>query len=81
LVVRPPRTATDALARIAAGLGAAILFAPATRWGYLIYPLALLGAMIAIAPTTQHRDRTAEPHAHGGSPAGPAEPAASPDTH
>jgi hypothetical protein len=78
LVVRPPRTATDALARIAAGLGAAILLAPATRWGYLIYPLALLGAMIAITPTTY---RTAEPHAHGGTPVGPAEPAVNPDTH
>jgi hypothetical protein len=82
LVLRPPRTATDALARIAAGLGAAILLAPATRWGYLIYPLALLGAMIcfsaATSPNTQH---TAEPHAHGGTPVGPTESAANPDTY
>jgi hypothetical protein len=78
LVVRPPRTATDALARIATALGAAILLAPATRWGYLIYPLALLGAMIALSPSGE---RTAEPHAHGGTPVGPTESAVNPDTH
>jgi hypothetical protein len=46
LVVRPPRDPAGATLRIATGLGAAIILAPATRWGYLVYPLALLGAMI-----------------------------------
>lgn len=43
---RPPRTAADATLRIAVGLGAAIALAPATRFGYLVYPLALLGVML-----------------------------------
>jgi len=49
LIVRPPRDPAGATLRIAAGLGAAIILAPATRWGYLVYPLALLGAMIGFA--------------------------------
>ncbi len=44
LVVRPPRDAADVMLRTATGLGTAIILAPATRWGYLVYPLALLGA-------------------------------------
>lgn len=43
---RPPRTAADATLRIAVGLGAAIALAPATRFGYLVYPVALLGVML-----------------------------------
>ncbi|MPZ82757.1 MAG: DUF2029 domain-containing protein [Actinophytocola sp.] len=49
LILRPPRDPAGATLRIAAGLGAAIILAPATRWGYLVYPLALLGAMIGFA--------------------------------
>jgi hypothetical protein len=45
LVVRPPRDPADVVLRTAAGLGTAIILAPATRWGYLVYPLAMLGAM------------------------------------
>jgi hypothetical protein len=79
LLLRPPHAPADALGRIAAGLGAAIVLAPATRWGYLIYPLALLGAMIQLgAPSSV---RAAEPHAHGDTPVGPTEPVANPDTH
>jgi hypothetical protein len=79
LLLRPPRAPADALGRIAAGLGAAIVLAPATRWGYLIYPLALLGAMIQLgAPSSV---RAAEPHAHGDTPVGPTESVANPDTH
>jgi hypothetical protein len=44
VVVRPPRTGADAALRLAVGLGAAIMLTPATRWGYVVYPLALLGA-------------------------------------
>ncbi|HET9141963.1 glycosyltransferase family 87 protein [Actinophytocola sp.] len=68
LVLRPPRTAADTMLRIAAGLGAAILLAPATRWGYLIYPLAMLGAMVGFSAVPGHEDRTAEAHAPGGPP-------------
>jgi Glycosyltransferase family 87 len=46
LFLRPPRDPASATLRIATALGTAILLAPATRWGYLVYPLALLGAMI-----------------------------------
>ncbi|WP_082860284.1 glycosyltransferase family 87 protein [Alloactinosynnema sp. L-07] len=52
LVVRPPRSGTEVLVRVAVGLGAAILLAPATRWGYLVYPVALAGAAIAFAAIT-----------------------------
>ncbi|HEV7649594.1 MAG TPA: glycosyltransferase 87 family protein [Actinophytocola sp.] len=63
LVLRPPRDPAGATVRIAAGLGAAIVLAPATRWGYLVYPLALLGAMIGFrsagtARERRRRDRT-----------------------
>jgi hypothetical protein len=46
LAVRPPKSTTDAALRAAVALGAATLLAPATRFGYLIYPAALVGAMI-----------------------------------
>lgn len=44
LVRRPPANGSGAVLRIAVGLGALILLTPATRWGYLVYPLVLLGA-------------------------------------
>lgn len=49
LVSRPPRDPADAMLRIATGLGVAIILAPATRWGYLVYPVAMLGAMIGFS--------------------------------
>jgi hypothetical protein len=48
LLRRPPRTTADAALRIAVGLAGAIMLAPATRWGYLVYPVVLLGAAIAL---------------------------------
>jgi hypothetical protein len=48
LVWRPPRSAADAAIRIAAGLGGAIMLAPATRYGYLVYPVVLLAAAITL---------------------------------
>jgi hypothetical protein len=51
LVVRPPRDPADVMLRTAAGLGTAIVLAPATRWGYLVYPLAMAGAMLAFFAT------------------------------
>lgn len=64
LILRPPQDPAGAVLRIAVGLGSAIILAPATRWGYLVYPVALLGAMIGFASvdgTTlgrTRRDRT-----------------------
>jgi len=47
LVRRPPANGSGAVLRIAVGLGALILLTPATRYGYLVYPLVLLGAHLA----------------------------------
>lgn len=58
LVLRPPATASDAALRIAVGLGAATLLTPATRWGYLVYPLVLLGAWLCF-----REQRAPEPRA------------------
>ena len=49
LVIRPPRLGSDALFRIAIGLGVAILLMPASRWGYLVYPFTLLGATLCFS--------------------------------
>jgi hypothetical protein len=60
LARRPPASGSDALLRVAVGLGALILLTPATRYGYLVYPLVLLGAHLTF--------RTAE---EPGNPAAP----------
>jgi hypothetical protein len=46
LLARPPRTTSEILMRTGVGLGVAMLLMPATRWGYLIYPIALLGVAL-----------------------------------
>lgn len=73
LLIRPPRDPADVMLRTAVGLGTAIILAPATRWGYLVYPLAMLGAMLGFsAAARKERTRT---------PAGPTDDSiASPDT-
>jgi hypothetical protein len=48
LLWRPPRLASDAAMRSAIGLGLAIMLSPATRYGYLVYPIALFGAALAL---------------------------------
>jgi hypothetical protein len=60
LVLRPPRDPAGAMLRTAAGLGAAIILAPASRWGYLVYPLALLGAMVGFADSGAAPKRLAD---------------------
>jgi 4-amino-4-deoxy-L-arabinose transferase-like glycosyltransferase len=42
LVIRPPRTVPSAVWRLALGLTLMFLLAPATRFGYFIYPLSLV---------------------------------------
>lgn len=59
LVLRPPRSASDAALRCAIGLGLAIMLSPATRYGYLVYPLALFGAVITLR-ALENRDEQAE---------------------
>jgi hypothetical protein len=53
LAVRPPRATRAAAARLAIGLAAAFALAPATRWGYFAYPLALAGwCYLTVPPRT-----------------------------
>ncbi|MGH3948309.1 MAG: glycosyltransferase 87 family protein [Pseudonocardiaceae bacterium] len=62
VLARPPRTGADAMLRIAVGLGTAILLTPATRWGYLVYPLVLLGACLCVPDDVdRHSAPTAPP--------------------
>jgi hypothetical protein len=92
LVIRPPRDPADVMLRTAAGLGTAIILAPATRWGYLVYPLAMVGALLGFSATTRKEARKGEgtrtpagptgEHVRppGGDPDTDDEPVASPDT-
>lgn len=52
LISHPPRTAADAAMRIAVGTFAAIMVAPSTRFGYLLYPTVLLAASLALRTLT-----------------------------
>jgi hypothetical protein len=52
LLRRPPRTAMTAAVYCGVGLLAAILLMPTTRFGYLLYPLALLGWAPALSKPT-----------------------------
>jgi len=46
LIVRPPADARAAAWRLALGLTVMFTLAPATRWGYFVYPLGLVGWMV-----------------------------------
>jgi hypothetical protein len=63
LVRRPPRSGSDALLRTAVGLGTLTLLAPATRYGYLLYPLVLLGAMLVFRGSEEESSQAAPPAA------------------
>ena len=65
LVVRPPRDVPSATWRLVIGLTLMFLLAPATRFGYFIYPAALL-IWLQVSLLANNRS--------GASPAGP-EPA------
>lgn len=60
LLRRPPTTVAEAADRSAVALLVAMLLMPATRYGYAVYPLALVGAAIAL--------RMAGPDRGAGSP-------------
>ncbi|MBU6461270.1 MAG: hypothetical protein KGK01_07370 [Bradyrhizobium sp.] len=53
IFVRPPLTASDAMFKGAIGIGAAILLAPARRFGYLVYPFVLPAAALTFATAEQ----------------------------
>jgi Glycosyltransferase family 87 len=52
LIVRPPRDARAAAWRLAIGLTVMFTLAPATRWGYFVYPIALVGWLLLTRPPT-----------------------------
>ncbi|MFC0029791.1 glycosyltransferase 87 family protein [Micromonospora chaiyaphumensis] len=58
LLRRPPRTAAATALICGYGLLAAILLMPSTRFGYLLYPIALLVLAPALAPA-EHRPEVA----------------------
>ena len=54
LIVRPPRDARAAAWRLAIGLTAMFTLAPATRWGYFVYPIGLVAwLMLTQRPTAE----------------------------
>jgi hypothetical protein len=50
LIVRPPADARAAAWRLALGLAVMFTLAPATRWGYYVYPIGLVGWMLLTRP-------------------------------
>ena len=53
LIVRPPQDARAAAWRLAIGLTIMFTLAPATRWGYFVYPIGLVGwLLLTQRPTT-----------------------------
>jgi Glycosyltransferase family 87 len=50
LIVRPPADARAAAWRLAVALAVMFTLAPATRWGYFVYPIGLVGWLILTKP-------------------------------
>jgi hypothetical protein len=50
LIVRPPADARAAAWRLALGLTVMFTLAPATRWGYFVYPIGLIGWLALTQP-------------------------------
>jgi Glycosyltransferase family 87 len=50
LIVRPPADGRAAAWRLALGLAVMFTLAPATRWGYFVYPIGLVGWMVLTRP-------------------------------
>ena len=53
LIIRPPVDARAAAWRLALGLAVMFTLAPATRWGYFVYPIGLVGWMVLTRPPAQ----------------------------
>jgi Glycosyltransferase family 87 len=70
LVVRPPRDVPAATWRLIIGLALMFLLAPATRFGYFVYPLGLLAWLLATVAGRHAAQRAAEPAAGGRAPPG-----------
>ncbi len=50
LIIRPPTDARAAAWRLALGLAVMFTLAPATRWGYFVYPIGLVGWLVLTRP-------------------------------
>ena len=57
LIVRPPADGRAAAWRLALGLTVMFTLAPATRWGYYVYPLGLIGWMVLTRPAPAEADQ------------------------
>lgn len=57
LFLRPPATASDAFWRVVTGIVAAILLMPASRFGYLVYPVAFVGFALFFASVERVKSR------------------------
>jgi len=62
LIVRPPLDAPAVAWRLAVGLAVMFTLAPATRWGYFVYPIGLLGWLVLTRPPSA---AAADPGGHG----------------
>ena len=50
LIVRPPADVRAAVWRLAVALAVIFTLAPATRWGYFVYPIGLVGWLVLTRP-------------------------------
>ena len=50
VLTRPPTDGRAAAWRLALGLAVMFTLAPATRWGYFVYPVGLVGWMVLTRP-------------------------------
>ncbi len=66
LIVRPPADARAAAWRLALGLAVLFTLAPATRFGYFVYPIGLVGWMVLTQPPAAVRS-TGSPGSGSGS--------------
>jgi hypothetical protein len=57
LIVRPPADARAVAWRLALGLAVMFTLAPATRWGYFVYPLGLVGWIYLTRQTPAEPDK------------------------
>ena len=61
LILRPPADGRAAAWRLALGLAVMFTLAPATRWGYFVYPIGLVGWMVLTRPPAAVSPETAAP--------------------
>jgi hypothetical protein len=61
LILRPPADGRAAAWRLALGLAVMFTLAPATRWGYFVYPIGLVGWMVLTRPPTALSQDAAPP--------------------